>query len=306
MDTNMYENYKTLNDLPVVTIERKPESKNVIKGVIQILHGMCEHKERYNKMLDFFTSHGYICVIPDMRGHGENVSFYKDYGYFGERGEKLLVEDTYAVNAYIHNNYPDLPVIMFGHSMGSIVARSFVKKYGNQIDMLFLSGAPADSIGKYFGVILTEILLVIFEEKDNSKLLDKLFYRTMKKRFKSEGRNAWLCSNKEVVAKYNDDEKCNFTFTLNGYSTLFRLMVDIYSKKKWKNVTPSNRIYFIAGQDDVCIKNEEHLKAEVDTMKAVGYTKTKYKIFDGMRHEIHNETNREVVWEYMLEKMENI
>lgn len=104
-----------------------PENKKNLLGVIHILHGMCEHKDRYKEMLRYFADRGYVVVISDMRGHGENVEYVKDLGYFGENGADLLVEDVHAVNVFIHNKFPDLKVILIAHSMGSLVARVYMK-----------------------------------------------------------------------------------------------------------------------------------------------------------------------------------
>ena len=73
-----YEKYKTLDDLPIVTKVWMPDATAVRKGVIQFVHGMCEMKERYDKIMTVFNNLGYICVISDLRGHGENVEFLKD------------------------------------------------------------------------------------------------------------------------------------------------------------------------------------------------------------------------------------
>ena len=105
MELTEYEIYKTIEDLPVVTKVYLPPVGVQRHGVIQLIHGMCEHKERYNKVIDYFTKEGYVCVISDMRGHGENVEFESELGYFGEDGANRLVEDAHCVTVYIKNNF---------------------------------------------------------------------------------------------------------------------------------------------------------------------------------------------------------
>lgn len=181
---DIYERYKKIEDLPVKTIIQMPENKKNLLGVIHILHGMCEHKDRYKEMLRYFADRGYVVVISDMRGHGENVEYVKDLGYFGENGADLLVEDVHAVNVFIHNKFPDLKVILIAHSMGSLVARVYMKKYDIDIDFLFLSGAVSDSIGKYVGLVLSELQSLLFEDSDNSRLIDYLMYNKYRKKLK--------------------------------------------------------------------------------------------------------------------------
>lgn len=298
-----FEQYRKITDLPVKTVVREPENMAKARGVIQIVHGMCEHKERYFDMLDYFCNQGFVCVIADLRGHGENVEYLKDLGYFGENGPELLVEDVHAVNAFIHNNYPDLKVILVAHSMGSIIARAYLKKYDRDVDMVFLSGAPSDNPGKYVGIVIADLYSLFLDVNRHSKIMDKGFYAQLENRFKAEGRNSWICSDKEVVDKYNNDDYCNFTFTVNGYETLFRLLCRIYSTRGWILKNDELPIYFIVGADDVCVGGEKKLKHEAMIMKKAGYKLIKCKQFEGMRHEIFNEKNHEIVWKYMLDKM---
>lgn len=300
---DIYEKYKKIEDLPIATVVQRPETNKNLLGVIHILHGMCEHKARYKEMMNFFCSQGYICVISDMRGHGENVEYIKDLGYIGENGADLLVEDVHAVNIYIHNTFPDLSVILVAHSMGSLVGRVFLKKYDEDVDFVFLSGSPSNNIGKYFGFIISEIQSLIFEDTDNSSILDYYSSGRLKKKFSNEESNSWLCKDASVIKKYNNDEKCNFTFKINGYNALFRLMMRVYSKKGWAVKNSRLPIYIIVGSEDVFAENEKKVKQQLKLLKSVGYKNVKYHIFDDMRHEIFNETDHMMVWKYMLSKL---
>lgn len=300
---DIYEKYKKIEDLPVVTLVKKPESNKNLKGVMHILHGMCEHKGRYADMTDFFCDNGFICVISDMRGHGENVEYPTELGYFGDDGANVLVEDVHAVNVFIHNVFPDLPVIMVAHSMGTITARAFLKKYDRDVDFVFLSGAPGDSFFKYIAFLLTEMQALFFDDKEEARFIEYCMSYIFKRKYEKDGKNSYLCTDKDVVEKYSNDPKCDFTFTINGYNTLYRLFIKIYSKKGWKVKNGSIPVYFMAGSDDVYIKSEKRLKDEVFHLKKVGYENVWAHVFDGLRHEIFNETKRMDVWNYMLDKL---
>lgn len=300
---DIYEKYKKIEDLPIATTVQEPKTNKNLVGVIHILHGMCEHKGRYKEMMNFFSSHGYICVISDMRGHGENVEYIKDLGYFGENGADLLVEDVHAVNVYIHNIFPDLPVILVAHSMGSVVGRAFLKKYDADVDCVFLSGSPSDSLAKYIGFLISELQSLVFEDTDNSRILDYYFSGRLKNKFSDEDNNSWLCKDKEIIEKYNNDEKCSFTFKINGYNALFRLMIRIYSRRGWAVKNSRLPIYVIAGSEDVFAGNEKKIRQQLRLLKSVGYENVKYHTFEGMRHEIFNEPDHMLVWKYMLSKL---
>ena len=121
------------------TITYPPDGVEPI-GVIEFVHGMCETRNRYAAPMEYFSRHGYICAIADMRGHGENILTTDDLGYFGEEGYKGLVNDVQEYTMYLKREFPNLPFILLGHSMGSLVVRTYLKKYSQEVDAVILSG----------------------------------------------------------------------------------------------------------------------------------------------------------------------
>ena len=108
-----------------------PEAK--IIGVVQILHGMCEHKERYYDFMKYLAEKGYLCVIHDHRGHGSSVVSDADLGYFYDAGYDGLIEDAHQVTELIKESVGDVPYILLGHSMGSFITRNYLFRYGTGI-----------------------------------------------------------------------------------------------------------------------------------------------------------------------------
>ncbi|MGN0357808.1 MAG: alpha/beta hydrolase, partial [Blautia sp.] len=108
------------------------------KGIIQFSHGMAEHKERYFDFMNYLNSHGYVCVIHDHRGHGESVEMEDDYGFFYTENEQAIIDDLYTVTKFIKNEYPCIPLYLFSHSMGTLVARGFLKRYDSEIEKIVL------------------------------------------------------------------------------------------------------------------------------------------------------------------------
>lgn len=298
-----YEKYKTLEDLPIVTKVWLPEMTAVRKGVIQIAHGMCETKERYNRAISIFTELGYVCVISDLRGHGENVEFDKDLGYIGDDGANLMVEDLHAVTVYIKNNFPDLPVILMGHSMGALLARAYTKKYDEDIDMLVTLGCPSVNPLRHMGVAAVEFISLFVDEHEKSKILDKLVLGNFNKVYESEGVPfSWICSDMKVVEEYNKTPKCGFTFSINGYKILCKLMCMAYSRRGWAMKNPELRIVMMSGTDDPCIISKEAFVKSVDIIKRAGYKNAVSKLYKGMRHELLNEPEFMKVIEDILRK----
>ena len=301
-----YEKYKTLEDLPIVTKVWLPDATAVRKGVIQIVHGMCERKERYNRAIRVFNELGYICVVSDLRGHGENVEYDKDLGYIGEDGADLMVEDLHAVTVYIKNNFPDLPVILMAHSMGALIARVYLKKYDEDIDMLVTLGCPSVNVLRYFALGVTELMSLFLDDHETNKILDKLLVGNLEKPFEKEGiPNSWICSDKKVVEEYNKDSKCGFRFSINGYNVLCKLMCKAYSRLGWGMKNPELRIVMLAGMDDPCVISREAFVKSVDIMKKIGYKNTVCKTYKNLRHELLNEPVYKDIIDDILKKAPN-
>lgn len=147
----------TSDSLQLSGIEVAPDSGEP-KGIVQLLHGMCDHKERYLPFMRFLASQGFVCVIHDHRGHGASVRDSSDLGFMYRGGWRAMVDDARAVNAWAHDRHPHLPLALFGHSMGSMVARSYAKRYDDTIDALIVCGCPSYSSAAPVGRLLARAI----------------------------------------------------------------------------------------------------------------------------------------------------
>lgn len=267
------------------------------KAVLQIVHGMCEHKERYIPFMEFMANQGVACVIHDHRGHGESVRSKDDLGYFYENGAEAVVEDIYYVMTEAKKRFGDMPYILFGHSMGSLGVRCFIKKYDNEIDALIVCGSPSANDMADMGIALIRFLQRMKGDRGKSKLIDGMVMGSFDKPFAKEGlKNSWISTDKKIVEAYNADPYCNFTFTLNGYEALLMLMKDTYVKKGWNISKKELPIHFIAGADDPCITNVAKFNHAVQFLKNRGYINVTSRLYEGMRHEILNEIHKDIVY----------
>ena len=271
------------------------------KAVLQLVHGMCEHKERYIPFMEYMAEQGFACVIHDHRGHGRSVKTDSDLGYFYENGAKALVEDIHQVMEEAAVRFGDLPYILMGHSMGSLGVRCFIKKYDSDIDGLIVCGSPSANDMADMGIKLIRFLQKFKGGHGKSKLIDGMVMGAFNKPFAKENlKNSWLSTDKEIVKAYNADPYCNYTFTLNGYEALLTLMKDTYATEGWRMAKKDLPIHFIAGADDPCITNKDKFQSAVQFMKDRGYTNVTSKLYDGMRHEILNEIGKEQVYADVL------
>lgn len=266
------------------------------KGVVQIVHGMCEYKERYEDFIDYLTQNGYIVFAHDHRGHGGSVTANENLGYFGDKKGEAIVDDAALVTDEIRRLYPGLSVTLFGHSMGSLVVRAYIQKYEEKIDKLIVCGSPSKNSLAGVGLMLNGVISAFRGKKYRSRLMANASTGGGDNKFPGEGKNAWLTSDKTVVEKYNVDEKCNFVFSCNGFSNLLHLVKNAYKKKKYPAKHSDLPIFFMAGADDPVIGSEKKWLEAQQFLRDVGYKNVTGKLYPKMRHEILNELGKEEVY----------
>ncbi len=276
------------------------------RGILQIVHGMAEHRRRYYDFMQFCAEQGFVTVIHDHRGHGDSLKSPDDLGYFYENGAQGMIDDAHQVTEYIKSQYSDLPLTLLGHSMGSLVVRCYLKRYDQDVDHLIVCGSPSKNLAVRAGRVLVRAMMTFKGGRHRSKLVSHLFNRNFSKRFPNEdSENAWIVSDPAVVAAYDADAKSGFAFTLNGYEALLTLSLETYSKKGWQLRHPNLPIFFIAGAEDPCIISAKDFTKAVDFMRKIGYTDVQSKLYPGMRHEILNERDKQQVWADVVKFCEN-
>ncbi len=286
-------------DLSVMTL-----IPDTVVGVVQLVHGMAEHKERYLPFMRFLANHGYATIIHDHRGHGASVKDQDDLGYFGNHGAHAIVEDILDVYRVMKERYPNVPYTLFGHSMGSLIVRRFIQKYDDLIDQLIVCGAPGNNPYTKTGLKVVDALEKSFGERYRSFLVSQLLTGTYDRKFEGNHKNRWISANESNVHAFNTHERDGFTFTLNGYKNLFQLVRDVYDPKGWSKKNPNLPILFVAGKDDPVILSIEKWEEAQQFLKKEGYQNVYGILFSGMRHEILNETNNQMVYDVILDFIE--
>lgn len=277
------------------------EPEGQAKGIFQIVHGMAERKERYFPFMEYLAQNGYVVVINDIRGHGESVKNPDcDLGYMYKGGWKAMVEDVKVVQDWTLKNFPGLPVILFGHSMGSLVVRSFAKRYDSSLSGLIVCGSPSDNPAKGAGDALAVIIAGLCGGHCRPQVINKMSFGAYNKNFASEGEFAWLSKNRENAESYIADPLCGYCFTANGFHGLLGVMKDCYGAKGWAVAKPDMPILFISGGDDPCRVDDKSFAAAVDFIKSRGYRNVTSRLYPGLRHEILLEKEGPQIWADIL------
>lgn len=299
------ENIKIISDQDSLELDClliKPNKE--IKAIVEIAHGMNEHKERYIDFMKFLAKNGYASFIHDHRGHGKSIKNNNDLGYFYEDNASYVVEDLHQINEYLKNKFKDKKIILFGHSMGSMIVRKYISKYAHTIDGLIVCGSPSKNNASKLGLKIVKLLKSIKGERYRSELVKKLMFGGFDK--KGSEPNSWVCHNKEILKLYNEDELCKYTYTLNGYENIIKLMIDIYNPKIYNRNNLDLPIYFIAGNDDPVIKSKKDFNEAINFLKKIGYHNIDNTLYDDMSHEILNEINNNLVYDDILNWLNKI
>ena len=275
------------------------EPKEEIKGVVQISHGMSEHKERYYDFMEYLKNQGYVVVINDHRGHGSSVKNKEDLGYFYTEDISYIINDLYDVTKYIKNKYKDKKIYLFSHSMGTLVARGYIQKYDNEIEKLVLCGPPTKNELTKFAIKLSQVSKYINKDTKPSKLLNKLTFGSYNRG--NTINNEWLSKSIDNVNNYNEDELCGFIFTGNGFINLYKLMDNAFCRENYKMQNKSLPIFVIAGSKDPVIQDEKKFLELVDFLKELGYKDVTSKLYKDLKHEILNEEEKNIIYKDVLD-----
>lgn len=305
--------FKVLSDFdecPLSILEIAPKGgfahPERVRAIVQLSHGMQEHKERYEDFMVFLAKHGIASIINDHRGHGQSVRVKRDLGYFYDKTGRAIVEDTRQVQVIAVSNYPNKPLILFGHSMGSLVVRSFIKKYDRALSGLIVCGAPPSNPAAGLGYYLALALGKIKGEKRPSHLLQNVVFGKVNEGLPGEHPLRWLSANEKNVEAYDEDAYCGFAFSYNGYANLLALLKDAYNSENWEMGNEHLPILFIAGEEDPITGGHKKWEDAQNFLRARGYTNVSGKLFSGMRHEVLNEEKNEVAYEDALAFIEGV
>lgn len=274
-----------------------------VKGIVQISHGMCEYVFRYNDFANFLCDHGFIVCGNDHLGHGASVLPGDPMGFFDyEGGHNLLSQDLKILTDIMKARYGNLPYFLLGHSMGSFVARDYMSKFAFGLDGVILSGTAGPNPLIDLGISIAESQISSKGPKAKSAKLDKLFFSGYNKRIRTpRTKFDWLSRDEEAVEKYMQDPWCGFLFTTTGFRDEATLLKKVNHSLWAKTIPVTLPVFIFSGDQDPVGGYGKGVAKVYRQLLRAGVKDVTLKLYEGGRHEMLNETNRQEVYMDVLD-----
>lgn len=270
----------------------KPEGD--VKGIVQLVHGMCEYIDRYEDFARVLVSEGWIVVGHTCLGHGDKA---KLHGYFADKnGWQCLIDDVHALRTRTQLEYPDLPYVIFGHSMGTFVVRCYLTEHANGLSGVILSGTGYYGAPLVLGGLAISDLLCLFgQKKKPSPIINAIGFAPANKPF-APNRTPfdWLTSVNEEVDRYLADPYCGFLFTTSGYRDMFRGLWRLTKEKQLRVIPHDLPVLFVSGANDPIGDMGKGVERVAAGFRNNGCANVTVRLYPGGRHEMFRETGKEV------------
>ena len=263
------------------------------RGVVQVIHGMAEHVERYDALARLFASRGFVVCGDDHAGHGASCD-PDSYGCLPARGgAEALVADEHTLRRLVTERVgADAPYLLLGHSLGSYIARVYLAEHGEGLAGVVLSGTGTLPVAvSWAGHALARLTCAVRGEKYRSKLLDGMGVGGYARAVPGPTGCEWLSHNEKNVATYVADPRCGFMFSAGGYAAVTKLTARACSLA-WARRAPHDvPLLFVSGAEDPVGDNGRGVRAAAELARRAGQRHVDVRIYEGMRHEIFNEVD---------------
>lgn len=273
----------------------KPADKTPI-GILQIIHGMSEHSGRYSHAGRYFSDQGFLVVAHDHRGHGHTDP--DQLGYLDhDKGLDVLAENVGDIKRKFTSNYPALPFIMLGHSMGSFCLQRYFQLFDDRADAIIYSGSNGKPPGMLnFGIWVSALHRRIFGGDARSPFLDKFVSGLYNRHFKPNRTTAdWLSRDEQMVDLFLDDPLCDFVFTNQFFHALFTGLRNLHHHKPFADHDKNIPVLLLSGERDPVSDMGKGVHNLAKLIRKSGVRQVDVKLYKEGRHEMLNETNREQV-----------
>jgi alpha-beta hydrolase superfamily lysophospholipase len=272
------------------------------RAVVQVVHGMVEHAARYARLGERLSGEGYAVYASDHRGHGRTAAGPDHLGHLGdEHGFADVVDDLVALTDHLRAEHPDVPVVLLGHSMGSLLARAYAARHGDRLAGLVLSGTAGDpGLMGLLGLRVAELEVRLRGPRARSRLMEALVLGPYNRAFApTRTRFDWLSRDEAQVDAYAADELCGGTATAAFYRDLLLGTRWVSEWSTYAAVPSDLPVHVVSGELDP-VGGAAAVAEVAGRLRRAGVRDVTAKVWPGARHEILNETNRDEVEDDLL------
>lgn len=276
--------------------------------IVQICHGMEEHIRRYRDFANFLEKQGIRVFGMDNRGHGKTCEDEIEKGHIADKdGDIKLVQDVHDLNKYIKKEFPDKQIVIFGHSMGSLIVRNFLNEYSDSVDGAIICGTTGLYNMKYrIAMLLAKVLSGKNSDK-KSMFINRLGFKGYNSKIKNRNTDFdWLTRDENEVEKYILDKDCGFLCTNAFFLDLLNLIKESSQKSNIENIKKDLPILFVSGKSDPVGDYGKGVLESYRLYKKAGMKNVKIKLYAQMRHEILNEIDKNKVYLDIYKFLESI
>jgi alpha-beta hydrolase superfamily lysophospholipase len=293
--------YNTQDDKKVFVYKWSPESGDP-KALILIVHGLAEHADRYADFAEVAVQNGYIVYAPDLRGQGKTALTASGLGILENNGWNFIVNDLRLLTNKMKDDYPNLPLFLFGHSLGGEISQDYMIRWGSELNGVVLS-APQSQQPLYillFGELLGKMEIKKLGPLAPSKTFKKLAWEKFNKPFKPEETDFdWISTDSKEVRKYADDNLCGWVPSTVFSTEITRGFKRIHKKSNREMVPNDLPIFIVCGTQDSTNNFSKSVKILIKKYLSLGKN-IEFKFYPEKRHDLLHEVNRVEVTQDIL------
>tara|TARA_B100000809_G_scaffold97360_1_gene95896 strand:- start:21838 stop:22773 length:936 start_codon:yes stop_codon:yes gene_type:complete len=290
--------YKTIDDVTIFYYKWPANNKIPLKGIIQISHGVGEHAGRYQPIAKTLQKEGYEVYANDHRIHGKSakndafLGFYDGDDYFSD-----ALNDMRHLTDIIKKEHPNKKIILFGHSMGSLLSREYATKYGGDLEALILSGTAnfMKGLGS-FGLLSAKFLGKLNGKHRSNEFLKNLFFTQFNKKFKPNRTKVdWISSDENQVDLFEADPLRIEDFSLSVFLDLLKGSKKVNQVSTFKSTPKNLPLFIFSGDKDPVGEMGKGVEKVTNKYQKAGINDITLKLYKGGRHEMLNEVNKNEV-----------
>lgn len=265
------------------------------KGVVQIIHGALEYKERYFDFARFLHQAGYAVVLSDNRGHGKSLSQEHSFGLM--KDFDAMVADQVVISDWVQTRYPEVPLILFGHSFGSILARGYLQRQDARLSKLILTGTANYVPVVGLGMILGKAYIKVKGELAYSPFLNYLSGNLGVEQ-------DWLSNNPANNERAKNDQQMVARYPVRSLLTIWEGDHQLKAYDRYRCQNPTLPILNLVGAEDKITGGKKGVADTLANLEKIGYHNLTNVVMEHMKHEVLNERENQLVYDQILRFLE--